>query len=158
MQRSGLVGRLGGDEGTRELAQDASPFPNQDRLPHSSVSSVQASVSSEIALEITHITYRSDQSDVRPRFWPALSLEEHAHFVEFIQVQQKFSYRMSSDTAYSMHYEIYISKISQELRHLPIPQLIALITRACNRDRNIVPPYKHLQFTYNAWGQLQFMI
>ena len=51
-----------------------------------------------------------------------------------------------------------ISKISSELRHLPIPQLIALITCACNRDRNIVPPYKHLQFTYNAWGQLQFMI
>ena len=38
----------------------------------------------------------------------------------------------------------YISKISWELRHLPIPQLIALITCACNWGRSIALSRKHL--------------
>ena len=51
-----------------------------------------------------------------------------------------------------------ISKFGQELRRLPIPQLIAHITLACNHARSIVSSCKHLQFTCDTWGQLQFMI
>ena len=45
-----------------------------------------------------------------------------------------------------------ISKFSKKLQRLPIPQLIALITFACNQAGSIVPSCKHLQFTCNAWG------
>ena len=45
-----------------------------------------------------------------------------------------------------------ISKFGKKLRRLPIPQLIALITFACNQAGSIVPSCKRLQFTCNAWG------
>ena len=50
-----------------------------------------------------------------------------------------------------------ISKFGQELQRLLIPQLIAHITLAFNHARSIVPSCKHLQFTCNTWGQLQFI-
>ena len=37
-----------------------------------------------------------------------------------------------------------ISKFGKKLRHLPIPQLIALITITCNQDRSIVLYRNHL--------------
>ena len=46
----------------------------------------------------------------------------------------------------------HISKFGKKLRRLPIPQLIALITFACNQAGSIVPSCKRLQFTCNAWG------
>ena len=37
-----------------------------------------------------------------------------------------------------------ISKFGKKLRHLPIPQLIALITITCHQDRSIVLYRNHL--------------